>query len=55
MSDDDLQVRPIPFTELPPITPEEQAAWLEAHGNITIVTRPDGSQARIPDPWERGQ
>lgn len=35
-----------------PITPEEEARWLMAHGSIMTLTR-DGIRYRIIDPWER--
>lgn len=55
MEDDfEIVIRRIEPFELPALTATEQARWLTAMGFIAIMTKPDGTQVRIPEPWERG-
>lgn len=42
-----------PDSNLVPISVEEAAAWLVAHGSVLTLTR-DGRMFRVIDPWERG-
>lgn len=43
-----------PNSNLVPITSEEEARWLMAHGTIFTLTR-DGVRYRVIDPFERGE